>query len=79
MVIYDIWLLTIVSGSFDSVYGICFLIYLFGADNFKLSFTENGIIACSGKIREAIAFGFSISIVSDKKLNKIFYCLQYYL
>ena len=79
MVIYDIWLLTVVSGFFDSVYGICFLIYLFGTDNFILSFTEKGITAYSGTIRGAITFGFSISIVSDKKLNKIFYCLQYYL
>ena len=44
--------------------------YLFGADNFKLSFTEKGISACSGTIRGAIAFGLSISIVSDKKLNR---------
>ena len=63
-------LLTVVSGRFVSVYGICFLMYLFGADNFKLSFTEKGIAACSGTIRGAIAFGLSISIVSDKKLNR---------
>ena len=63
-------LITVVSGRFVSVYGICFLMYLFGADNFKLSFTEKGIAACSGTIRGAIAFGLSISIVSDKKLNR---------
>ena len=37
---------------------------------YELSFAERGVIACSGTIRGAIAFGLSISIVSDKKLNR---------
>ena len=53
--------------------------YLFGTNNFKLSFTEKGIIACSGTIREAITFGFSISIVSDKKLNRESLLCKHYL
>ena len=63
-------LVTVVLGRFCSVYGICFLMYILGVSNFKLSFIEKGISSCSGTIRGAIAFGLSISIVSDKQLNK---------
>ncbi len=35
-----------------------------GFKSFKLSWTEKGIMSCSGTIRGAIAFGLSISIKS---------------
>lgn len=63
-------LITVVSGRFISVYGICFIMELFKVRSFNLSWSERGIMGCSGTIRGAIAFGLSISIQSNKPLNR---------
>ena len=63
-------LVTVVSGRFISVYGICFIMELFKVRSFNLSWSEKGIMGCSGTIRGAIAFGLSISIQSNKQLNR---------
>lgn len=63
-------LITVVSGRFISVYGICFIMELFKVRSFNLSWSEKGIMGCSGTIRGAIAFGLSISIQSNKPLNR---------
>lgn len=39
-------------------------------ENFKIKFSEKGIMSCAGSIRGAIAFGLAISIDSKNKMNK---------
>lgn len=64
-------LITVVCGRFISVFGICFLMeHVLKIKSFRLSMSEKGIMGCSGTIRGAIAFGLSISIQSNKQLNR---------
>lgn len=63
-------LVTVVSGRFISVIGICLIMELLRVSSFKLSWPEKGIMSCSGTIRGAIAFGLSISIQSNNQLNR---------
>lgn len=39
-------------------------------ENFKIKFSEKGIMSCAGSIRGAIAFGLAISIDSKNKMTK---------
>jgi NhaP-type Na+/H+ or K+/H+ antiporter len=42
---------------------------VFKIDNFKIKFSEKGIMSCAGSIRGAIAFGLAISIDTKNKSN----------
>lgn len=63
-------LVIVVFGRFCSVFIISFFMDLFKVRSFNLNFTEKGIMSCSGTIRGAIAFGLSISIQSNKQINR---------
>lgn len=43
---------------------------MFKVHNFKIKFSEKGIMSCAGSIRGAIAFGLAISIDTPNPINK---------
>jgi len=53
-----------------AIFGLGYIMKVFKVKNFKMAFSDKGIMTCAGSIRGAIAFGLAISIDSKNKLNK---------
>jgi len=68
---FIIWeLLFVVGGRIAAIFGLACIIKAFNIKNFKLKFSEKGIMSCAGSIRGAIAFGLAISIDTPNIQNK---------
>ena len=63
-------LFIVVLGRVVAIFGLTWLISVFGAKSFKLKTSQKGIMSYAGSIRGAIAFGLALGIETSNKSNK---------
>ena len=60
----------VICGRIFAIFGLSYLLNLFGLKNFHMKTSQKGIMSCAGSIRGAIAFGLAISIETSNQLHK---------
>ena len=60
----------VICGRIFAIFGLSYLLNLFGLRNFHMKTSQKGIMSCAGSIRGAIAFGLAISIETSNQLHK---------